>query len=64
MTCLILPNPVKYVKWYCIDQEGYGRRGIGIELKEAYYRQAVSNLADAEAIDEQEQLNLFSGGDE
>lgn len=34
-----------------------GRRGIGIELKAAYYRQAVKNLAALEA-DKPEQLDL------
>jgi hypothetical protein len=28
-----------------------GRRGIGIELKPSYYRQAVKNLVDAAAKD-------------
>lgn len=31
-----------------------GRRGIGVELKPAYYRQAVANLADAVSKDSEE----------
>lgn len=38
-----------------------GRRGIGIELKESYYRQAVRNLEGAECVDDNEQMDLFSG---
>lgn len=34
-----------------------GRRGIGVELKPAYYRQAVKNLAALES-DRPEQLDL------
>lgn len=41
-----------------------GRRGIGIELKESYYRQAVRNLEGAESVDDNEQMDLFSGEDE
>jgi DNA modification methylase len=37
-----------------------GRRGIGIELKPSYYRQAVKNLEAAEYQD-QEQSSLFAG---
>ncbi len=38
-----------------------GRRGIGVELKEAYYRQAVLNLADIKAEPKKEQSSLFDG---
>jgi len=31
-----------------------GRRGIGIELKPSYYRQAVRNLAHADRADDDE----------
>jgi hypothetical protein len=33
-----------------------GRKGIGIELKNSYYRQAVKNLADAANKANQETL--------
>jgi len=36
-----------------------GRRGVGIELKESYYRQAVKNLEGAKAVEEIEQGELF-----
>lgn len=36
-----------------------GRRGIGIELKESYYRQAVKNLAEASAYVAGKQETLF-----
>jgi DNA modification methylase len=40
-----------------------GRKGVGIELKPAYYRQAVKNLADAEVRKDDadgEQLDMFT----
>lgn len=39
-----------------------GRRAIGIELKEAYYRQAVKNVEEAAATDIQSQQQLFVDG--
>jgi hypothetical protein len=44
-----------------IGSEGYvslqeGRRFVGIELKESYYRQACRNLASAERIDKQQEM--------
>ena len=36
-----------------------GRKGIGIELKESYYRQAVKNLADAKERFKEDQLSLI-----
>ena len=36
-----------------------GRRGIGIELKESYYRQAVKNLASAKSYDEESEQDQF-----
>lgn len=39
-----------------------GRRGIGIELKPSYYRQAVQNLALCEVVTDGEQPSLFEGG--
>lgn len=38
---------------------GLGRRGVGIELKPSYYRQAVRNLAELES-DHHDQPDLFS----
>jgi len=35
-----------------------GRRGVGVELKESYYRQAVKNCAAALAIEQNEQRTL------
>jgi DNA modification methylase len=35
-----------------------GRRAIGVELKESYYRQALKNLAEIEAISEDDQYEL------
>lgn len=35
-----------------------GRRGIGVELKPSYYRQALSNLASVDMIDDQGQLAI------
>lgn len=44
-----------------IGSEGYvsleeGRRFVGIELKESYYRQACRNLAAAQRLDKQEEM--------
>ncbi len=35
-----------------------GRRGIGIELKPSYYRQALVNLATVESVDDSEQTEI------
>ena len=41
-----------------------GRKGIGVELKETYYRQAVRNLSTAAAqIKEQERSLCFDAKD-
>lgn len=37
-----------------------GRRGVGIELKTSYYRQAVKNLATASAVKVENQAELFA----
>jgi DNA modification methylase len=37
-----------------------GRRGIGCELKQSYFRQAVQNLADAATATKTEERTLFS----
>lgn len=35
-----------------------GRRGIGIELKPSYYRQACLNVASAECVDDSQQVSM------
>lgn len=37
-----------------------GRRGVGIELKDSYYRQAVKNVEEAAKSDVQSQSDLFA----
>jgi len=37
-----------------------GRRGIGVELKESYYNQAVKNIATADEITSRENIDLFT----
>ena len=37
-----------------------GRRGIGVELKDTYFRQAVKNVAEAAAGGKDEQPTLFA----
>jgi hypothetical protein len=61
--CVLWSNPGETVLTPCmgVGSEVYGavingRRGIGIELKESYYRQAVRNLADCTRTDQQELL--------
>lgn len=41
-----------------------GRKSIGIELKESYYRQAVRNLADVRDIPEDQQVMEFDAEEE
>jgi len=36
-----------------------GRRGVGVELKASYYNQAMRNLADAKAVSDDPQAELF-----
>jgi hypothetical protein len=40
-----------------------GRRGVGVELKASYFRQAVANLREAAAGRPAEQLGLFGADD-
>lgn len=43
-----------------------GRRGVGVELKPSYYKQAVRNLTDAAAgrpVDETKQTKMFADGE-
>lgn len=56
------PDDVVFTPFMGIGSEVYqalkmGRRGIGIELKESYYKQAIKYCE--EAIDNQDQLSLF-----
>ena len=37
-----------------------GRRGVGVELKPSYYRQAVKNLEAAAKSDVQSQSEMFA----
>ncbi len=65
-SCVLWSNPGETVltPFMGVGSEVYGavtngRRGVGIELKTAYYNQAVENLKDAEASgDEAGQLEL------
>ena len=41
-----------------------GRRGLGIELKTAYYKCAVNNLKAAEKVNKQMDIFQFIGGEE
>jgi DNA modification methylase len=58
--CVVLgtnPGEVVLTPFMGVGSEVYGavingRRGIGVELKPEYYRQAVRNLAEAVAEDE------------
>lgn len=59
------PNDVVFTPFMGIGSEVYqallmGRRGIGIELKESYFNQAVLNCE--QAINENNQISLFEGG--
>jgi hypothetical protein len=61
------PNETVLTPFLGVGSEAYsavahGRRGIGIELKASYYRQAVKNVAQAEGSTEREQAPLFTQG--
>jgi len=64
--CVLWSNPGETVltPFMGVGSEVYGavtngRRGIGIELKESYFRQAVKNLASIGEIPEEKQEYLF-----
>lgn len=67
--CILWSNPGETVltPFLGVGSEVYGalntgRKGIGIELKESYFKQAVKNLsALKELIPEDQQLSLFEG---
>lgn len=57
------PDDIVFTPFMGIGSEIYeavklGRRGIGIELKDSYFKQAVANIKSA--IEETNQINLFS----
>lgn len=61
------PGEVVFTPFMGVGSEVYGavmagRKGIGVELKETYYRQAVWNLAAAGHI-EADQVQLFTSDD-
>lgn len=65
--CVLWSNPREVVltPFMGVGSEVYGavvndRRGIGIELKPSYYKQAVRNLAAAKDAKEQRELHLDS----
>lgn len=67
--CVILwsnPGEIVLTPFMGVGSEVYGavrhgRKGVGIELKESYYRQAVKNLAEVITVDQDgNEENLFS----
>lgn len=58
------PGEVVFTPFMGVGSEVYsavaaGRRGVGVELKETYFRQAVLNVAEAEKV-QPEQKELFA----
>ncbi len=58
------PGEVVLTPFMGVGSEVYGalsldRKGIGIELKDSYYKQAVLNLKDVKKVREQSQLQLI-----
>lgn len=66
--CIVLwsnPGEVVLTPFMGVGSEVYGavvngRRGLGIELKQAYYRQAMKNLEDAAAKQKENAADLFT----
>ncbi len=66
--CLTLwsnPGETVFTPFMGVGSEVYsavaaGRRGVGVELKETYYRQAVKNVADALTSRDKKQPTLFA----
>lgn len=59
------PGEVVFTPFMGVGSEVYsavraGRKGIGVELKESYYRQAVQNVAEAAKESASEQSELFA----
>ena len=68
--CVLWSNPreVVFTPFMGVGSEVYGavlngRIGVGVELKEAYYRQAVLNLTQVNEAIEQELFGAASAGD-
>lgn len=66
--CVLWSNPGEVVltPFMGVGSEVYGavrngRRGIGIELKPSYYRQAVTNVAEALRAHDQDEMPLLAG---
>ena len=65
--CVILwsnPREVVFTPFMGVGSEVYGavihdRKGVGIELKDSYYRQAVNNMKEAVSETRTEQQSLF-----
>ena len=60
------PGDVVLTPFMGVGSEVYGavkngRRGVGIELKPSYYRQAVKNVKLALATPEEQEQTLFDG---
>jgi len=68
--CIVLwsnPGEVVLTPFMGVGSEVYGavingRKGVGIELKESYYRQAVKNVQDALTTREHQEIPLFVDG--
>lgn len=66
--CVLLwsnPGDVVFTPFMGVGSEVYGavvngRRGVGVELKESYYRQAVRNLASAHMGRDEDHPTLFA----
>jgi DNA modification methylase len=66
--CLTLwsnPGEIVLTPFMGVGSEVYsavrmGRKGIGVELKESYYRQAVKNVEEAAKSDVQSQSEMFA----
>jgi len=61
------PGEVVLTPFMGVGSEVYGavangRKGVGIELKESYYRQAVKNVEDALTTHEHKEIPLFVDG--
>lgn len=66
--CVLWSNPGENVltPFMGVGSEVYGavingRRGVGVELKPSYYRQAVRNLKQASEVSDKEQMPLLVG---
>lgn len=67
--CIVLgtnPGDIVFSPFMGVGSEVYaavrnGRKGVGAELKESYYRQAVKNCAEALTEKKQAEMPLFAG---